>query len=78
MRRKKNRLFQGTAALILVGCLFFQGIGESVAEAAFPVGIAEEAASLEAAAAKKVLCEESFEAGTVGEWSSKEGAIVSV
>lgn len=34
MRRKKNRFLKGTAAFVLAGCLFFQGIGGSVAEAA--------------------------------------------
>lgn len=77
MRRKKNRLFQGTAALIMAGCLFFQGIGESVSEAAFSADIVAEDASPGIAAANTVLCEDGFESGTVSKWSAKEGANLS-
>lgn len=77
MRRKKNRFFQGTVAFILAGCLFFQGIGESVAEAAFSADIVTEDASAGIAAAETTLCEEGFESGTVGNWAAKEGANIS-
>lgn len=67
MKRKRNRFFRGTAAVILAGCLFLQGIGESVAEASFS---GEEAGT--------ALCEEGFESGSVGGWSAKDGASLSV
>lgn len=67
MKRKRNRFFRGTAAVILAGCLFLQGIGESVAEASFS-----------GEAAGTALCEEGFESGSVGGWSAKDGASLSV
>lgn len=64
MKRGIKRLFRGTTAFILAGSLLFQGAGSTD-----QVFAAEE---------KAVLFEEGFESGTVGKWSGKEGANVSI
>ncbi len=68
MKSKEKCFLRTTAAIILAGCLFFQGIGESMAEASFSG----------AETAGTALCEEGFESGTVGGWSAKDGASLSV
>lgn len=65
MKKEIKRLFRGTTAFILAGSLFFQGMAGSTGQ----VFAAEE---------KAVLFEEGFESGTVGKWSGKEGANVSI
>jgi len=75
---KRNKFVKRAASLILAGCLFFQGFGESVAEAASPEEFAAEVSSLQESAAETTLCEEGFESGTVGGWLAKDGAKLSV
>ena len=65
MKKEIKRLFRGTTAFMLAGSLFFQGMAGSTGQ----VFAAEE---------KAVLFEEGFESGTVGKWSGKEGANVSI
>lgn len=64
MKRGIKRLFRGTTAFILAGSLLFQGAGST--------------GQVFAAEEKAVLFEEGFESGTVGKWSGKEGANVSI
>lgn len=64
MKRGIKRLFRGTTAFILAGSLLFQGVGST--------------GQVFAAEEKAVLFEEGFESGTVGKWSGKEGANVSI
>lgn len=75
---KRNKFVKRAASFILAGCLFFQGFGESVAEAVSPEEIAAEVFSLQESATEEVLCEEGFESGTIGKWLAKDGTRLSV
>ncbi len=71
MKSKMKRLLKGTAASILAGSLFLQGLGGSMAEVS-AVGKASPMAKQ-----GTVLCEEGFESGNTGKWAAKEGASIS-